>query len=201
MSYRDTLIRASWPLAALERRTDAWRARARLALLLREHPDLELGADVRLEPGVLWRLDAQARVKIGAGSRIRRDVELKVGPGRLVIGQRVHIGPWTTIGALEDVEIGDDCLLAERVSIRDHEHAIADPDRPYAEQGDVLAPVRLGRNVWLGAGVTVVKGVTLGDGVVVGANAVVTRSFPAGSLVAGVPARVIRVLAPAEVIR
>jgi acetyltransferase-like isoleucine patch superfamily enzyme len=50
----------------------------------------------------------------------------------------------------------------------------------------------LGRNVWIGRGATVLAGVEIGDGAVVAANAVVTHNVPAGAVVAGVPARVIR---------
>jgi acetyltransferase-like isoleucine patch superfamily enzyme len=163
--------------------------------LLARHPALHLGPGCRLEPGVLWRLAPGAKVQVGAGCHLRRGVELKVdGGARLRLGARVHLGPWSTLSALDDLEVGDDCLIAEGVSIRDHDHAITRWDLPYATQGHAIAPVRLGPNVWLGAHVTVVKGVTLGAGCVAAAGAVVTRSFPPGSLVAGVPARLLRTL-------
>ena len=64
-----------------------------------------------------------------------------------------------------------------------------DPDR----RADMIpAPIVIGRKVWLGAAVTVVPGVPIGDGAIVGAGAVVTRDVPANAIVAGVPAKLIR---------
>ena len=111
--------------------------------------------------------------------------------GRLEIGDRTIFGHHCTLAASECVSIGEDCLIAEMVSIRDHDHRLGRLDIPVREQGAVCAPVRIGRNVWLGAKVTVVKGGTIGDNVIVGANAVVTKDIPENTVAGGVPARVI----------
>lgn len=182
-------------LAYWDRRIAAWRDKAQLMLLQAELGDrLVLGEGTRIERGVIWRVGTPGRVRVGEGSLIRTGAELKVD-GKLTIGKRVLIGAWTTLSVFDEVVIGDDCLLAERVSIRDHDHRFEHPGIPVADQGYRVSTIRLGHNVWLGAGVTLLKGVSLGDGCVVGANAVVTRSFPAGCVLAGVPARVIQQLA------
>lgn len=178
-------------LGQLHRVLDSVYLHASRSLLCHEHPGLSLGKNVRIEPSVAFWLGPSSTVQIGDQSRVRKFSEVKVD-GTLVIGQRVHIGPWVTLGALDSLTIGDDCLIAERVSIRDHEHVTTDAVAAYNSQGYVTRAITIGKNVWIGAGAVVVKGASLGDNCVVGANSVVTRSFPAGSVVAGAPARLIR---------
>lgn len=89
-----------------------------------------------------------------------------------------------------EVHIGRNCLIAPRVQILAATHPI-DPDvrRSGLESG---APITIGDDVWIGAGAIIHPGVTIGDGAVIGAGAVVTKDVPARSVVAGVPAKVIR---------
>ncbi|MNL01340.1 Galactoside O-acetyltransferase [compost metagenome] len=176
-------------LAYWDRRIGFWRERARQLLLERELDGrLKLEAGARLERGLIWRVGNQGRIHIGQDACLREGTELKVD-GILEIGPRSLIGAWNVLSVLDRLSIGADCLLAERISIRDHDHRFEDPSRPVAEQGYRIAPVSLGNNVWIGANVVLMKGVTLGDGCVVGANAVVTRSFGPGTVLVGAPAR------------
>jgi acetyltransferase-like isoleucine patch superfamily enzyme len=112
--------------------------------------------------------------------------------GSLVVGARTVFGHHVTIGVREMVTIGDDCLIAELVSIRDHDHEFHDVDRPMRQQGTLTSPVVIEDDVWIGAKATIVRGVRIGRGSIVGANAVVTHDVPAGAVVGGIPARVIR---------
>ena len=131
--------------------------------------------------------------EISFGERCVLDRYLTVEcAGELVVGARTIFGHHCTIAANESVRIGEDCLIAEMVSIRDHDHATSDPTRPYRTQGHVTAAVLIGNNVWLGSKVVVVHGVHIGDNAVIGAGAVVTRDVPPNSLAVGVPARVVR---------
>jgi acetyltransferase-like isoleucine patch superfamily enzyme len=135
------------------------------------------------------------------------------GHGRLVIGKFVHIGDHTAVRAHEGtVRIGDKAVLASRVTVNsylhveigaatlvgddvyicDFDHRFEALDRPIKDQGIVKAPVRIGRDVWLGTKATVLRGIDIGDGCVIGANAVVTRDVPAYSVAAGIPAAILK---------
>ena len=89
--------------------------------------------------------------------------------------------------------VGDDCILASCIIVDTDYHSV-EVDR--RQQGSVVKsrPVVIGHNVWVAGRATVLKGVTIGDDSVVGFGAVVTTDVPAGVVVAGNPARVVRKL-------
>jgi acetyltransferase-like isoleucine patch superfamily enzyme len=112
--------------------------------------------------------------------------------GRLEIGPCVFINRDAMIVALEEISIGEGTRIAERVSIRDHDHGFADSKRPIREQGYLTRPIRIGCECWIGSNAVVLKGVSVGDRAVVGAGAVVTHDIPAECVAVGVPARIVR---------
>lgn len=92
----------------------------------------------------------------------------------------------------DGLSIGDNCLFGEGVSIHDANHVHAGDPLPIAARGFRATPIRIGRNVWVGAKATVLPGVRIGDNAVIGANAVVTRDVPAGTVAVGIPANVVK---------
>lgn len=113
----------------------------------------------------------------------------------LYIGNRFNMSHYCHIGCVEKIEIGDNVLLGSKVYITDHSHGAISKNSlatPPFERPLVSKPVKIGNNVWIGDNVCIMPGVTLGDNVIVGANAVVTHSFSANVVVAGVPAQVIK---------
>nr|WP_269205202.1 acyltransferase [Motilibacter aurantiacus] len=151
---------------------------------------VSLGPRCDVRAGVRLRAVGAGRIAFGAGCVLDEGLTVE-SHGEVEVGEQVIFGHHVTIGAHERVVIGRDSMLAELVSVRDHDHDFTDPDRPIREQGVRVAPVRIGRDVWIGAKATVLRGVTIGDGAVIGANAVVTKDVPPFAVAVGVPARVV----------
>lgn len=112
----------------------------------------------------------------------------------LRLGKNVFVNAGCHFQDQGGLTLGDGCLIGHNVIICTLNHAFEEDRR-----GDMLPrPVTLGRNVWVGSGARILPGVTIGDGAIVGAGAVVTRDVPPRTLVAGVPARVLKTLTPTE---
>lgn len=92
------------------------------------------------------------------------------------------------IDACGKVEIGNFNMFGPDVYITDSNHTFGN-DLPPSKQPMQIGKVKIGNNCWIGAKAIILKDVELGDGCVVGAGAVVTKSFPAGSVIVGVPGK------------
>lgn len=110
----------------------------------------------------------------------------------LRIGSNVMLSSYCHISCANRILIGDGVLFGPNVFICDNMHGNReDTEIPPVERSlEVGGAVRIGDNVWIGRNVCIMPGVSIGNGAVIGANAVVTHDVPAGSVAAGVPARV-----------
>ena len=112
--------------------------------------------------------------------------------GDVTIGDHTRIGIHCTV--IGPVSIGNNVNLAQGITVTALNHNFEDVTRRIDEQGISTKPVVIGDDVWIGANAVILPGVTIGRHVVVAAGAVVTKDVPSFSLVAGVPAKVIKEL-------
>lgn len=146
---------------------------------------LRIGEDTMVGPGVCLTAG------MGPGQPMLTNPVVSIG-NRCLIGRGSHIiGHWS-------IELGDDIQTGPYVYITDQNHGYEDPDIPVGRQRTEEGAVRIGSGSWLGAHCVILPGAQLGEHCVVGAGAVVRGQFPDHSVVAGVPARVVRAFEDGE---
>jgi maltose O-acetyltransferase len=165
--------------------------------------DRELEADHARAQELLERYNATRHAEQELRDRLLRELLGDVGDGVIVrptfrcdYGSHIAIGAGTFVNfdcVMLDgapIRIGAACQIATRVQLLTATHPI-DPE-PRRLGWELVAPITLEDNVWLGGGAIVCPGVTIGENTVVGAGAVVTRDLPAGVVAIGAPARAVR---------
>ncbi|TNE75065.1 acyltransferase [bacterium] len=170
---------------------------------------INLGRSAEFKSGsVKWKSDAN-ELTIMDNSLVHGSILFDDSIAKVIIGKRTFIGGGTKLISAESITIGDDVLISWGVTIVDHNsHAIEFSKRKddvtnWAEGNKDWTHVKresvvIGNKCWIGFNVIILKGVKLGEGCVVGAGSVVTKSFPAWSVIAGNPAKLIRVLGEDE---
>ncbi|MDQ1439284.1 MAG: hypothetical protein QOK43_2913 [Acidimicrobiaceae bacterium] len=152
------------------------------------------GVPTRFGVGIRYVIVRRLAPSCGENVAVMEDVYLH-NAHLLQVGDNVSIHPTCYIDAAGGLNIGNDVSVAHGASILTMDHDHARPGTPIRDAPVLLKPVRIGNDVWIGAGARVLGGVCIADHVVVAAGAVVVDDVPTDSLVAGVPARVVRSLA------
>jgi acetyltransferase-like isoleucine patch superfamily enzyme len=143
-------------------------------------------------PGVKFEIGPNAKLHIGRWVWIGHDSKIRVHEGEVRIGAKTVMGQECTISAYQHVEIGRECIMADRVMLIDFDHGVVEVERPIRLQGIYKRDVKVASNVWMGYGACVLRGVSVGENAIIGTNAVVTKDVPANAVVGGVPAKLIR---------
>lgn len=159
---------------------------------------LEVGHLAAVGEGSYVDAVATMGVKLGDGSKIGRFCTVtstshlsKVGAG-LRVGARSAIGDYGHIGCSGGVVIGEDVIMGPLGSFHSQEHNSDDLERPIRTQGTTESCIVIGDDVWVGARVTFLAGSRVGSHSIVAAGSVVRGEFPEFSILAGVPARLVR---------
>lgn len=177
-------------------RMDGWAA-IESGVRLRFANRIRLGHGAYLDQGVYIHACPNG-VSIGDGTLVMHGAVLHVYNFRdlpsagIRIGRDALISEYTVIRGQGGVTIGDRVYTSPMTQIVAVNHVFDDPDRPFVEQGITAQGIVIEDDVWLGASAVVTDGVHIGRGAVVAAGAVVTGDVPAHTVVAGVPARVVR---------
>jgi acetyltransferase-like isoleucine patch superfamily enzyme len=142
---------------------------------------------IALEKGTELRIDRMARGECGRRVYLQTGCRLEAhNEAVLRIGNRVSFNRGCSIVAHYGIEIGDETIFGEYVTIYDHNHYFDNPSTPLLRlQGYRGKPVCIGRNVWIGTSVFVGAGVTIGDNCVIGAHTIITQDILANSVVYG----------------
>ena len=131
-------------------------------------------------------------VNIGAYSRLVISQTFHEVGAYIRIGNRVGLGDFAHLGGAGGLEIGDDCIIGAYLSCHPENHIYDEPALPIRLQGVSRRGIKIGNNCWIGAKVSILDGVTVGDNCIIAAGAVVTKSMPSNSIIAGIPAKVIK---------
>jgi acetyltransferase-like isoleucine patch superfamily enzyme len=157
---------------------------------------LKLDGICFIGPGVVLEIGKTARVELGRWSWIGHGTKIRCHEGVVSIGAKTVMGQECTISAYQHISIGRECVIADRVMLIDFDHGVVEVERPIRLQGIYKRDTRVGNNVWIGYGACILRGVTVGNNAIIGTNAVVTKDVPDNAVVAGVPARIIRMRKP-----
>ncbi len=145
-----------------------------------------------IAPRVVIEIGKLGRVELGRWAWLGHGTKIRAHEGTVSIGAKTVLGQECTVSAFRHVSIGRECVIADRVMLIDFDHGSSEVERPVRLQGIYKRDVQVGNNVWIGYGACILRGVTVGDNAIIGTSAVVTRDVPANAVVAGVPARVVR---------
>ncbi len=149
---------------------------------------LYIGGKSTLRQGCVIDLAREGCLTLGDQAEIRHYAIIECA-GQVAIGRRSVIGAYNWLQGGGKIEIGDDVIIGPGVRIISSTHDISDPDQPFACQPLICNSVHISNNVWIGADVVILAGVRIGKNVVVGAGSLVNRDLEEGGIYVGTPAR------------
>ena len=164
------------------------------------HEGAHLWPHATVEPQVRLWYDDPSCITLGPGVYVAAFTVLAVlsdkgkRNSKLVVGQDTYIGELNNIRAAGGtITIGSKCLISQQVSLIASGHGYAAgmhiQDQPWDEAKNYIT---IGDDVWIGCGAIVLPGVTIGNGAVIAAGSLVNKDVPAGAIVAGLPAKVLK---------
>ena len=156
---------------------------------------VSLGDNVTIFDDVTLIARGEGGITIQSGAYLCERVYLDTedeDDGYIVVGERVYLGTGTTMFGHKGLEIEDDTLIAQNVTLTPYSHIFDDPTRNIFGQGGHSRKVTIGRDCYIGMRVAILYSGDIGEGSIVGAGSVVVKPIPPYSLAVGCPAKVIK---------
>jgi len=136
----------------------------------------------------------KGQISLSSGVWIESDSLCHCEGGSISIGKSTYINRLVTMVSRVEINIGSEVLIADNVSIYDHDHKTLNSKRPYGKQGYHSERIVIEDNVWVGSHSVILKGVIIGKNAIIAAGSVVNCSIPPAELWGGVPAKFIKKL-------
>jgi acetyltransferase-like isoleucine patch superfamily enzyme len=152
---------------------------------------LKLGDSVYMNALGTGNITLGNNVSVGAYSRIVISTSLNNLGSHITLGNNVGIGEFAYLGGAGGLNINEDCIIGQYFSCHPENHNYQNNQELIRHQGVSRKGITIGSNCWIGSKVTILDGVEIGNGCVIAAGAVVTKSFPANTVIGGVPAKCI----------
>ena len=129
----------------------------------------------------VFQIDSKASLIVGSNVICRNFENFHVSSGKLILHDGIFINNSCSFNCMERIEIGNGTMMGEGVRFYDHDHIYT------AEKIEkwqwTTAPIRVGRDCWIGSNVTILKGVTIGDNTIIGAGCLIRNDIPSNSVV------------------
>lgn len=147
--------------------------------------NVEIGSNVLLDT-------RNGKIIISGPSYLIGNTKLHASGGKIKIGRNVTIGEYSFLNGAGNIIIEDNVLCADKINLVSTDHMYTDINIPIRNQGAINAPIIIGEGCWVGINVSILAGTEIGKNCVVGANSVVKGKFPDYCVIAGNPARIVK---------
>lgn len=154
------------------------------------HPSSDININTSFSKGFLNGIKGSLIIK--ERCELSRGVIINCYGGKVILNNRIYLGEYVIIYGHGGVEIGANTLIAMHTCIVSSNHTIPSQGKHIRDYPDLLLPVIIGDDVWIGANSSILGGVKIGKGAIIGAGSIVTRDIPDYAIAIGNPARVIR---------
>ncbi|WP_417427777.1 acyltransferase [Halpernia sp.] len=141
------------------------------------HPSFKLGINnvLDISPEAIFDFDENVTINQNNFITVKQNAKLKIGKNTYITR--------ATISCLNEIEIGENCILGEGMKLFDHNHKHTANPFSVSKTEFTTGKIKMGNNVWTGANVTILKNVTIGDNVILGANTLIFKDVPSNNIV------------------